>query len=72
MKPRWALVLLGAWVMESFCTSVVATENFYTVDRLLAAPHAALSASAHTLGPAGRARSAALPLRRSAEDRFVE
>ena len=55
MKQRWALVLLGAWVMGSICMSVVATQNFYTVDRLLAAPHAALSASVQKLGqPAAR------------------
>ena len=35
MKPRWALVVMGMWVMGSICMSVVATENFYTIDRLL-------------------------------------
>jgi len=34
-KPA-ALVLLGAWMAGSICMSVVATENFHTVDRLLA------------------------------------
>src|SRR6185503_4538755 len=34
---EWALVVLGAWLMGSICTSVVATQNFYTIDRLLAA-----------------------------------
>lgn len=38
MKQRWALVTIGVWLMGSICVSVVATENFYTVDRLLAAP----------------------------------
>ena len=38
MKRRWSLVVMGAWLMGSICMSVVATENFYTVDRLLAAP----------------------------------
>ena len=38
MKQRWALVVIGVWLMGSICMSVVATENFYTVDRLLAAP----------------------------------
>src|SRR5215510_113783 len=37
MKHRWALVVLGAWLMGTICTSIVATENFYTIDRLLAA-----------------------------------
>src|SRR5262245_33499082 len=36
-RKQWALVALGAWIAGSICTSVVATENFYTVDRLLAA-----------------------------------
>jgi hypothetical protein len=34
---QWALVALGAWIAGSICMSVVATENFYTIDRLLAA-----------------------------------
>ena len=38
MKQRWALVLLGAWTMGSICMSLVATQNFYTVDRLLVSP----------------------------------
>src|SRR5215510_16100420 len=37
MKHRWALVVLGAWLMGTICMSIVATENFYTIDRLLAA-----------------------------------
>ena len=36
MKARWALVLLGVWLTGTVCVSVVATQNFYTVDRLLA------------------------------------
>src|SRR5262245_8673873 len=36
MKARWALVLLGVWLTGTICVSVVATQNFYTVDRLLA------------------------------------
>ena len=36
MKQRWALVAMGAWLMGSVAMSVVATENFYTIDRLLA------------------------------------
>ena len=35
MKARWALVLLGVWLTGTICVSVVATQNFYTVDRLL-------------------------------------
>jgi hypothetical protein len=37
MKQRCALVLVGAWLMATICMSIVATENFYTIDRLLAA-----------------------------------
>src|SRR5262245_7594948 len=37
MKQRFALVLMGAWLMGTICMSIVATENFYTIDRLLAA-----------------------------------
>src|SRR5262245_28172873 len=36
-RKQWALVALGAWIAGSICTSVVATGNFYTIDRLLAA-----------------------------------
>jgi len=35
MKHRWALVVMGAWLMGTLCMSIVATENFYTIDRLL-------------------------------------
>src|SRR5262245_34482746 len=35
-KRQWALVLLGAWMAGTICVSVVATQNFYTIDRLLA------------------------------------
>ena len=56
MKQRWALVVMGTWLMGSICMSVVATENFYTVDRLLAgSPSAAFAAMVQTLGqPAAR------------------
>ena len=56
MKRRWALVVLGAWVMGSICMSMVATQNFYTVDRLLAGqPSAAFTAMVQKLGqPAAR------------------
>jgi len=51
MKHRWALVLVGAWMTGSICSSVVATENFYTIDRLLAAsPNAAFSNAVQQLG----------------------
>jgi hypothetical protein len=52
MKQRWALVLLGAWTMGSIGMSLVATQNFYTVDRLLASPsNAAFAAIVQKLGP---------------------
>ncbi|MBZ5557286.1 MAG: hypothetical protein LAO77_08445 [Acidobacteriia bacterium] len=35
MKTRLALVVMGMWLMGSIASSVVATENFYTVDRML-------------------------------------
>ena len=51
MKQRWALVLMGAWLAGTVCTSVVATENFYTIDRLLAgSPSTAFTALVHQLG----------------------
>ena len=36
MKPRAATFCLGLWVMGTVCISVAATQNFYTIDRLLA------------------------------------
>jgi len=56
MKRRWALVVMGAWVMGSICMSIVATQNFYTVDRLLAEQSsAAFTAMVQKLGqPAAR------------------
>jgi hypothetical protein len=55
MKHRWALVVLGAWTMGSICMSTVATQNFYTVDRLLADQHGAFAAMVQKLGqPAAR------------------
>ena len=35
MTQRWAMFAMGAWLSGALITSVVATENFYTVDRLL-------------------------------------
>ena len=55
MKRRWALVVMGAWTMGSICMSIVATQNFYTVDRLLADQHGAFAAMVQKLGqPAAR------------------
>jgi hypothetical protein len=57
MKVRWALFVLGVWLMGSICTSIVATQNFYTVDRLLADRdgHGAFAAMVQKLGaPAAR------------------
>ena len=56
MKQRWALVVMGAWLMGSICMSIVATENFYTIDRLLAgSPNAAFATMVQKLGqPAAR------------------
>src|SRR5262249_8828385 len=51
VKQRWALVLVGAWIAGSIWTSVVATQNFYTIDRLLAAsPNASFSSVVQRLG----------------------
>jgi len=51
MKRRWALVVMGAWLMGTVCTSVVATENFYTIDRLLAgSPNGSLRTTVQQLG----------------------
>jgi hypothetical protein len=51
MKMRWALVVMGAWTMGSICTSIVATENFYTIDRLLeTTTKAEFYAAVQTLG----------------------
>ena len=51
MRQRWALVIVGAWIAGSICTAVVATQNFYTIDRLLAAsPNAAFAKSVDALG----------------------
>ena len=35
MKQCWAMFAMGAWLCGTLMTSVLATENFYTVDRLL-------------------------------------
>jgi hypothetical protein len=36
VKQRWAMFAMGAWLAGNVMVAVVATENFYTVDRLLA------------------------------------
>lgn len=56
MKQRWALVAMGAWLAGTVCMSVVATENFYTIDRLLAgSPNGAFRAAVQQIGqPQGR------------------
>lgn len=52
MKQRWALVAMGAWLAGTVCMSIVATENFYTIDRLLAgSPSGAFTAAVQQLGP---------------------
>ena len=38
MRANAALFCLGAWVMGTVCVSVVAAQNFFTIDRLLAGP----------------------------------
>jgi hypothetical protein len=51
MKRQWALVAMGAWLAGTVCMSVVATENFYTIDRLLAgSPNTAFHAAVQQLG----------------------
>src|SRR3989442_14665911 len=36
MKQRWAMFAMGVWLAGNVMVAVVAAENFYTVDRLLA------------------------------------
>ena len=56
MKSRAAAFCLGFWVMGTVCISVAATQNFYTIDRLLAAGgHPAFAEGVERLGaPAAR------------------
>jgi hypothetical protein len=35
-KQRWAMFAMGAWLAGSVMVAIVAAENFYTIDRLLA------------------------------------
>ena len=51
MKQRWAMAVMGAWLMGTVCMSVVATENFYTIDHLLAQrANSAIAAAVDQLG----------------------
>src|SRR5438034_5610473 len=36
MKQQWAMFTMGVWIGGSILTAIVAAENFYTIDRLLA------------------------------------
>ena len=56
MKLRAAAFCLGIWVMGTVCISVAATQNFYTIDRLLeAAGHPSFAEGVDQLGaPAAR------------------
>ena len=50
-KARWAMFVMGVWVAGSAMTAIVATENFYTIDRLLAgSPSGAFHDSVSRLG----------------------
>jgi hypothetical protein len=47
---RFACLILGAWLGGAAMMSLVATQNFRTVDRILLAPHVAASQDLKTLG----------------------
>ena len=47
---RFACILLGAWLGCTVMMSMVATQNFRTVDRMLLAPYPAASQDLKTLG----------------------
>jgi hypothetical protein len=50
-RVRWATFLMGVWVAGSLFVSLVAAENFYTIDRLLSAPaNAAFQSATEQLG----------------------
>lgn len=51
---RFACFLLGAWLACGFFMAMVATQNFRSVDRLLAKPSAAAAEQLHKLGPDAR------------------
>lgn len=51
MKSRAAAFCLGVWVMGTVCVSIVAMQNFYTIDRLLDGPnHPAFAAFVEDAG----------------------
>ena len=51
MKDQWAMCAMGAWLTGTIVVSVVATENFYTIDRLLAqSQNSTFTAVAERLG----------------------
>jgi hypothetical protein len=51
MKARWAMFVLGMWIAGSLLIFVVATQNFRTVDRLLAgSPNATFTSQLATIG----------------------
>jgi hypothetical protein len=51
MKRHAAAFCLGTWVMGTVCVSIVATQNFYTIDRLLDGPsHPAFAAFVEDAG----------------------
>jgi hypothetical protein len=53
MRHRWVMAVMGAWIMGTICMSIVATENFYTIDRLLALrANTAFAAAVDQLGSA--------------------
>ena len=51
MKNHAAMFCLGVWMMGTVCVSVVAMQNFYTIDRLLDGPnHPAFAAFVEDAG----------------------
>ena len=51
MKTHAAAFCLGIWVMGTVCVSIVAMQNFYTIDRLLDGPsHPAFAAFVENAG----------------------
>lgn len=51
MKQRWAMFAMGAWLAGTLIVSVIAAENFYTIDRLLAgSPNAGFASAVSRLG----------------------
>jgi hypothetical protein len=51
VKRQWALVVIGGWLAGTVCMSIVATENFYAIDRLLSdSQSAAFTSTVRRLG----------------------